>query len=204
MVTGGFGHELLLKMGVSAIRQGGSFAGLSPWYEWSRWTGPVWKRPSTGQEWGGNLISGWGPFDFIDFCNAAGIEPVMTTTSTTAAMAFADLVEYCHGGPTTPMGARRIADGHPLPYRVFYFELGNEGSNGDTTKDGHYVQQVEAMETKARALGLGGRFKYVSRRTGLGPEAGGWNSGWSFGSCPTPLLHLPPPLSHFRAVNVDA
>ena len=40
-------------------RQGGSFAGKSPWYEWRRWTGPIWKRPSVGVRWGNDLIAGW-------------------------------------------------------------------------------------------------------------------------------------------------
>ena len=33
-------------------------------------------------------------FDFADFAMAAGIEPVMTTTSTTTPQSFAELVEY--------------------------------------------------------------------------------------------------------------
>lgn len=28
------------------------------------------------------------------------------------------------------MGAKREADGHPLPYRIQFFELGNEGAYG--------------------------------------------------------------------------
>lgn len=46
-------------------------------------------------------------------CNALGIEPVITTTETSSAEEFADLVEYCHGDSTTPLGKKRIADGHP-------------------------------------------------------------------------------------------
>ena len=60
----------------------------------------------------------------IDMCNALGIEPVITTTETTTAKEFADLVEYCHGDATTPMGKKRVADGHPKTYDVKYFELG--------------------------------------------------------------------------------
>eukprot|EP01052_Picozoa_sp_SAG31_P065537 SAG31_NODE_24366_length_483_cov_0.776042_1_plen_150_part_01 len=40
------GADLLLKMGIRSMRVGGSFAGHSPWYEWHRWTGPIWKRQS--------------------------------------------------------------------------------------------------------------------------------------------------------------
>ena len=34
-----------------------------------------------GWEWGKSLVSGWGPFEFIDMCVAAGIEPVVTTSA---------------------------------------------------------------------------------------------------------------------------
>lgn len=57
-------------------------------------------------------------------CNALGIEPIITTTDTTSAAGFADLVEYCWGNTTTPQGAKRAADGHPETYNVKYFELG--------------------------------------------------------------------------------
>jgi hypothetical protein len=56
------GANLLLKMGISSIRAGGSFAGNSPWYDWTDWTGPVWTRPSIGDRWGNDLIAGFGPF----------------------------------------------------------------------------------------------------------------------------------------------
>ena len=39
---------------------------------------------------------------------------------------MADLIDYCHGGADTTWGAKRIADGHPQPYNVTTFELGNE------------------------------------------------------------------------------
>jgi alpha-N-arabinofuranosidase len=88
----------------------------------------------------------------IDMCNALGIEPVITTTETDNAQEFADLVEYCHGDDTTPMGKKRVADGHPQKYDVKYFELGNEQYNPN------YVEQVAAMEAKARTLGAKNAF----------------------------------------------
>ncbi len=75
-----------------------------------------------GQEWGASLLSGWGPFEFVDMCNALGIEPVVTTSAQDgqccAPSDMADLVEYCHGNASTTWGAIRIADGHPEPYDV--------------------------------------------------------------------------------------
>jgi alpha-L-arabinofuranosidase len=37
---------------------------------------------------------------------------------------MADLIEYVAGNESTVWGRRRIADGHPRPYQVRFFELG--------------------------------------------------------------------------------
>jgi len=157
--------DALLDMGTKVIRQGGSFAsvgaGSAEYYQWQKWTGPPYLRnQSIGAKWKDNLIGGWGPFEMIDMCNAAGIEPVITTTESSTAGSFADLVEYCWGNSSTAQVAKRHADGHPAPYKVKYFELGNEQYNPN------YVDQVAAMEAKATSLGLGGDLKYIFPNNG--------------------------------------
>ena len=88
-------------------------------------------------------------------CTALGIEPVITTTDTSSPESFANLVEYCFGDGGTAFGRQRIADGHPAVYNLSYVELGNEQYNAN------YVEQVAAMEAKARELGIGKRLKYL-------------------------------------------
>ena len=46
------------------------------------------------------------------------------------AASAADLVDYCNGSKETTWGAR-AADGHPAPYKVKYWQLGNELSGDD-------------------------------------------------------------------------
>ena len=75
------GVEMLKTLGIKVIRQGGSFADDAA-QDWRRWRGPPWLRPSLGCEWGHSLISGWGPFEMADLCNAAGIEPVTNSSAT--------------------------------------------------------------------------------------------------------------------------
>ena len=154
--------SVLKQMGVKAIRQGGSYASVATgnagadYYQWQKWSGPAWTRPSrTDGVWKKCLLSGWGPFEMIDLCNALDIEPVITTTETSTTESFADLVEYAWGNTSTKMGAQRTADGHPAQYRVKYFELGNEQYNPN------YDEQVAAMEAKAVELGMGGTFHYM-------------------------------------------
>ena len=123
--------DTLRSMGIRAIRQGGSYASTadhsSEYYQWQKWTGPQWTRPSrTAGVWKSCLLSGWGPFEMVDMCDALDIEPVITTTESSTPESFADLVEYCWGNQSTTMGAKRVADGHPDTYRVKYWELGNE------------------------------------------------------------------------------
>jgi len=154
--------ETLRSMGIKVIRQGGSFAsfpsakGDMEYYQWERWTGPAWTRASRANGvWNACLLAGWGPFEMIDMCNALGIEPVITTTDTSSADELSDLVDYCHGDATTKMGQKRVADGHPEKYKVKWFELGNEQYNNN------YVEQVTAMESKARELGIGKTIHYM-------------------------------------------
>jgi hypothetical protein len=51
--------EALQAMGVTLIRQGGSF---SQEIAWKEWRGPLTQRPSMQLVWGYSLIGGWGPF----------------------------------------------------------------------------------------------------------------------------------------------
>jgi alpha-L-arabinofuranosidase len=118
-----------------AYSQGGTFT-QGAYYEWKNWRGPAWLRPSLGAQWGASLISGWGPFEMIDMCNALGFQPIITTSMLSSAQDFADLVEYMYGNSSTEWGAARYRDGHPMPYQATFFELGNEQYNPN------YVEQV--------------------------------------------------------------
>jgi alpha-L-arabinofuranosidase len=84
----------------------------------------------------------------IDMCNGADIEPVITISYHSTPEDLADLVEYCWGNDTTTWGKQRLADGHPEPYRVKIFEVGNE------ERPPNWVQEVAAMEARAQLLGI--------------------------------------------------
>ena len=144
--------QRLQQMGVTAIRQGGTYArGMY----WKQWRGPAALRPSNGHIWGDSLISGWGPFDFIDMCEAADITPIVTLAEDQPDDDWADLVDYVWGGANTTWGAQRAADGHPDPYVVSIFELGNEQYNEN------FVAQAAAMEARAAALGRAGELVFL-------------------------------------------
>eukprot|EP01043_Picozoa_sp_COSAG02_P034726 COSAG02_NODE_2445_length_8843_cov_21.333143_1_plen_724_part_00 len=140
--------ELVSKMGIKLIRSGGSFAKS---IRWKDWRGEAWNRPSSRHVHHWSSIGGFGPFEHIAFCNAVGVEPVLTIAgNTNSAEDFADLVEYCYGGSDTTWGAQRIRDGHPGTHNLTFIECGNEEVNLD------FNFQVQAMELRAARLRASG------------------------------------------------
>jgi alpha-N-arabinofuranosidase len=73
--------------------------------------------------------SDFGTDEFIRFARNLGAEPSLTVNvegrGATAEEAAA-WVEYCNGPSTSTYGAMRARNGHPEPYRVQYWEIGNE------------------------------------------------------------------------------
>ncbi len=65
--------------------------------------------------------------DFLQMCEELSIEPVLSVNFQLNDTAKASrLVEYCNGAATTPMGTIRAQRGHPDPYDVVYWQIGNE------------------------------------------------------------------------------
>ena len=85
------------------------------------WTNLSWKNePEPGD---------FGTDEFVAFARAAGTEPSITVNvegrGATVEEAAA-WVEYCNGPATSKYGAMRAANGHPAPYGVKFWEVGNE------------------------------------------------------------------------------
>jgi len=100
-------------------------------YHWRWGTGPRDQRPLwTNLSWKNEPEPGdIGTDEYVDLCRRVGALPSITVNvegrGATAEEA-AEWVEYCNGGPTTRQGALRAANGHPQPYGVQLWELGNE------------------------------------------------------------------------------
>ena len=151
----------LKAMGVPFVRYGGSVGASVAWKDFR---GPVWNRTSLGRTWASSDMSGWGPFDAMNFFEAVGIDGFITMADTQSTADWADLVEYCVGDASTAWGALRIADGHPGKYEPAAWELGNEQYNSN------FVQQVAAMEARAKALNYAPTWLYGF------PDNGGLNA----------------------------
>jgi hypothetical protein len=135
--------EGLIDQGITVLRYGGSMVNCAD-YRWKKMIGPRDRRPPYAGTWYRHSSNGWGIIDFMDFCEAAGFEYVPAFDVNEAPQDLADFVEYAKGPPDSPWGRKRVADGHPRPYRLPYIELGNEERIDD--------QYVARFEAHARAI----------------------------------------------------
>jgi len=126
--------ELLKAISVPILRwPGGNFAGC---YLWKDGLLPVDRRaPFSGA---GILphTDGYddhevGTDEFVALCRELAAEPWITINmSLEGPQEAAAWVEYCNGGAETEWGAQRAKRGHPTPYKVKYWSLGNEMGYG--------------------------------------------------------------------------
>ncbi len=117
--------EGLIQQGVTVLRYGGSMVN-NPEYRWKKMIGPRAFRPPYEGHWYPDASDGWGIFDFLNFCEAADFLGIPDFDINESPQDMADLLDYLNGPANSEWGKRRVADGHPKPYRLKYIELGNE------------------------------------------------------------------------------
>jgi hypothetical protein len=97
-------------------------------FDWKASIGSTLTRGETAATGGRLQTPALGLDEFLGLCEALGAEPIVQVNVLAPSSDAADLVRYCNGTATTPMGALRAANGHLAPYGVIHFELGNEPS----------------------------------------------------------------------------
>lgn len=114
------------ELGMTALRYPGGCLGHN--YDWRMAVGPLEERG----DWQ------FGIDEWIRFCREIGAEPMMTMSTYVLPLDelpahSADLVEYLNAPatPDHPWAMKRAAAGHPEPYGVRWFELGNESDHGN-------------------------------------------------------------------------
>jgi alpha-L-arabinofuranosidase len=131
--------EGLIAQGINVLRYGGSMVNAGG-YRWKNMIGPRDRRPPYPGTWYRYSSDGWGILDFMDFCEAVGFEYIPDFNMGETPHDMADFIEYAKGADDTPWGRRRVADGHPQPYRLHYIELGNE-----ERVDAQYADKFEKL-----------------------------------------------------------
>lgn len=118
--------EATKDLGVSIIRwPGGNFVSG---YHWEDGIGPLDKRPKRKDlAWGDTEPNTVGTDEWLKFSQATGAEPYICVNLGTGSLDEArNWVEYCNAKPGLYYSDLRVKNGHPEPYRVKYWGLGNE------------------------------------------------------------------------------
>jgi alpha-N-arabinofuranosidase len=97
-------------------------------YDWEDGVGPLERRPRRlDLAWLSTETNAFGTDEFIDWCRAAGVEPMLAVNlGTRGADAARDLVEYCNHPGGTALSDLRRTHGREEPHGVKLWCLGNE------------------------------------------------------------------------------
>jgi alpha-L-arabinofuranosidase len=139
-------------------------------YHWMWGVGPRDQRPTwTNLSWKNETEPGdFGTDEFVAFARAAGAEPSITVNvegrGATVEEAAA-WVEYCNGPASSKYGSVRAANGHPAPFNVKLWEVGNEiwgdwvrgHSDAETYARNYnrYAKAMRAVDPSIRLIAVG-------------------------------------------------
>jgi alpha-N-arabinofuranosidase len=130
--------EALKKIRIPLLRwPGGCFADD---YHWRDGIGPLAKRAKTVNIMWGMIPenNSFGTGEFLQLCQLIGCEPYMAgNMGTGTPEELESWVEYCNFQGPSDLSVIRAANGHPAPYHVKYWGIGNEswGCGGRMTPE---------------------------------------------------------------------
>lgn len=105
---------------------GGNF--VSGPFDWRDAVGDSDRRPPRWDPvWNALQPNDFGLDEFMTLCRLLDVAPYVSVNAGFGdAFSAAQQVEYANGAITTPMGRLRAANGHPKPYDIKYWGIGNE------------------------------------------------------------------------------
>ena len=136
-------------------------------YDWRDGIGPRDRRPPRwDRAWKAIEPNDFGVDEFLLFCRILGTEPYITANS---GLGDADLaakeVEYANGATSTPMGRLRAKNGHPAPYGVKFWSVGNEMYGGwqlghmplakYVKKHNRFAKAMRAVDSSIKLIAVG-------------------------------------------------
>ena len=122
---------------------GGNFLSA---HDWKDAIGDPDKRPPIWDPvWSAVQPNDVGTDEFLTMCELLGVDAFLSVNAGFGeARSAAELVEYVNGSADTPMGKLRAANGHPAPYNVKWWGIGNEMYG--TWQFGHMVLEQYAVK----------------------------------------------------------
>jgi alpha-L-arabinofuranosidase len=116
-------------------------------YQWETGIGPRERRvPFVNEPWGNREEHDVGLHEFLEFCELVDAVPLIcvNSNSTTVDQLLAE-IDYCNGPATSPYGRLRAEMGHPAPFGVTYWQIGNEQAGEDYERVlGEYARAIRA------------------------------------------------------------
>ncbi|MFD1469328.1 alpha-N-arabinofuranosidase [Hymenobacter caeli] len=143
--------EALRKIHVPNLRwPGGCFADT---YHWHDGVGPAAQRPKMLNLWWGNTLedNSFGTHEFLELCGLLGTEPYLAANvGSGTVQEMAGWMEYLNSDEDTPLVRERRQNGHPAPYKVAMWGIGNEswGCGGNMTPE-YYADVYKRYATFA-------------------------------------------------------
>ena len=140
-------------------------------YEWRKGIGPE-RKAEKEYIWGGMEYYTFGTDEFIGWCTRLGIEPYINlpmgnnNTYQHSLGNALDWIEYVNGSAQTTDGALRAKYGHPEPYNVKLWCIGNENYLGNRFHKGesaevyatnlaHWAKVIKSIYPDLSLLGVG-------------------------------------------------
>lgn len=169
--------EALRPLRIPLMRYpGGCFADE---FHWKNGIGPRDQRPATWSD----IWREWDPNDFgidefMDFGNELGFQAHITINYASGTPSeAADWLEYMNGSTKTSWGQRRDQNGHPQPYNVKFWAVGNEPAQSCSES---YTGGTDIREYAARFLQYKAAMQAVDKSIrlaagGVPPGPARWN-----------------------------
>ena len=160
--------EAFGELGMALVR----FPGGTPadYYRWRDGIGPPDKRARTWNYFfGGEDANEFGTDEFLRFCEAVGATGCIKLNPITAPLHEAlDWMQYCNYDGNTDLANERKANGHPAPYGVTHWIIGNETS--DTYMPEKYADLVfqwtfymRQVDPQAKIIATAGKMDWNER-----------------------------------------
>ena len=144
--------DALKKIKIPNLRwPGGCFADE---YHWRDGIGPSEQRPRmVNTNWGGVVEdNSFGTNEFLELCKLIGCDPYVTANVGSGTVdEMSKWVEYLNFDGESPVTKLRAANGHPEPYKVSFWGVGNEswGCGGNMTP-AFYADQFKRYASFAK------------------------------------------------------
>ena len=117
--------SLLSQIKMGFWRYGGNYTSGLIWYHI---VGDIDRRPPEfDNAWGAMQTNDLGLDEFMTFCKLIHVDPYISVNAGFGdSHSAAEEVAYMNGAANTPLGGKRAKNGHPEPYQVKFWNIGNE------------------------------------------------------------------------------